>query len=246
MLHPVIVSNASRIAALLALINHARAGVGLPSLQLDDRLALAATNHASLMAQKGRLSRQFSGESNLTGRLALQLRFDQAGENVVYDATVQGAHEAFMGSPPHLLNMLNGAFDSVGIGIVENGGVIYVVEDFAHRVPDLNDDDAAQRVEEQFSKFRQTAGAAKHVGDGRLQQMACSMARRETLDSKALLALPRARFAASYATADPHQLPSNVARLSELNAIGRFSVGPCYARTPKYPTGLYWVSIVLF
>jgi hypothetical protein len=55
---------------------------------------------------------------------------------------------------------MNGAFDSVGIGIVENGGVIYVVEDFAHRVSDLKDDDAAERVAEQFSKFRQTAGAA--------------------------------------------------------------------------------------
>jgi hypothetical protein len=183
---------------------------------------------------------------NLTGRLAPRLRFDQAGENVVYDATVQGAHEAFMGSPLHLSNMLNGAFDSVGIGLVENGGVIYVVEDFAHRVPDLNDDDAAQRVAERFSKFRQTAGAAKHVGDERLQQMACSMARSETLDGKTPLALPGARFAASYATTDPDQLPSNVAGLSALNGIGHFSVGACYARTPKYPTGLYWVTIVLF
>jgi uncharacterized protein YkwD len=151
-----------------------------------------------------------------------------------------------MGSPLHLSNMLNGAFDSVGIGLVENGGVIYVVEDFAHRVPDLNDDDAAQRVAERFSKFRQTAGAAKHVGDERLQQMACSMARSETLDGKTPLALPGARFAASYATTDPDQLPSNVAGLSALNGIGHFSVGACYARTPKYPTGLYWVTIVLF
>jgi hypothetical protein len=250
MLHPVLVkeSNASRIAVLLTLINHARAEAGFPALQFDDRLANAATNHAHIMAQKGQLSHQFPGEPDLTGRLAPQLRLDQAGENVVYDVTVQGAHEAFMGSPAHLSNMLNGAFDSVGIGIVENGGVIYVVEDFAHRVPDLNDDDAAERVAEQFSKFRQTAGAANlpHVGNGRLQQMACAMAQHEALDGKTPFSLPRARFAASYATVDPDQLPSNVARLSTLNGIGHFSVGACYARTPKYPTGLYWVTIVLF
>jgi hypothetical protein len=250
MLRPVMVreSNASRIAVLLTLINHARIEAGLQALQLDDRLASAATNHAHIMAQKGQLSHQFPGEQDLTGRLAPQVRLDQAGENVVYDVTVQGAHEAFMGSPMHRTNVLNGAFDSVGIGIVENGGVIYVVEDFAHRVPDLKDDDAAERVAERFSKFRQTAGAANlpHVGNGRLQQMACSMAQHEALDGKAPFSLPKARFAASYATVDPDQLPSNVANLSTLNGIGHFSVGACYARTPKYPTGLYWVTIVLF
>jgi hypothetical protein len=250
MLRPTIIreSNASRIAVLLTLINHARAEAGLQALQLDDRLANAATNHAQIMAQKGQLSHQFPGELDLTGRLAPQVRLDQAGENVVYDVTVQGAHEAFMGSPLHRSNILNGAYDSVGIGIVENGGVTYVVEDFAHRVPDLKDDDAAERVAEQFSKFRQTAGAANlpHVGNGRLQQMTCSMAQHEALDGKAPFALPRARFAASYATVDPDQLPSNVASLSTLNGIGHFSVGTCYARTPKYPTGLYWVTIVLF
>jgi hypothetical protein len=250
MLRPVLVreSNASRIAVLLTLINHARTEAGLQALQLDDRLASAATNHAHIMAQKGQLSHQFPGEQDLTGRLAPQVRLDQAGENVVYDVTVQGAHEAFMGSPMHRTNVLNSAFDSVGIGIVENGGVIYVVEDFAHRVPDLKDDDAAERVAEQFSKYRQTAGAANlpHIGNGRLQQMACSMAQHEALDGKAPFSLPKARFAASYATVDPDQLPSNVANLSTLNGIGHFSVGACYARTSKYPTGLYWVTIVLF
>jgi hypothetical protein len=249
-LRPVMVreSNAGRIAVLLTLINNARAEAGLQALQLDERLGSAATNHAQIMAQKGQLSHQFPGEPDLAGRLASLLRLDQAGENVVYDVSVQGAHEAFMGSPLHRTNMLNGAYDSVGIGIVENGGIIYVVEDFAHRIPDLKDNDAAERVAERFSKFRQIAGGANlpHVGNERLQQMACSMAKHEALDGRAPFALPRARFAASYATVDPEQLPSNVARLATLNGIGHFSVGACYARTPKYPTGLYWVTIVLF
>ena len=241
-------SDVSRIAVLLTLVNHARAEGGLPALQLDARLTSAATDHARVMAQKGQLSHQFPGEPDLTGRLAPQLHLDQAAENVVYDVTVQGAHEAFMGSPPHRTNVLNGAYDSVGIGIVENGGVIYVVEDFAHRVPDLKDDDAAERIAERFSEFRQTAGGANlpHVGNERLQQMACSMAEHESLNGRVPFSLPQARFAASYATVNPDQVPSNVAHLATLNGIGHFSVGACYARTPKYPTGLYWVTIVLF
>src|ERR1035437_10388517 len=89
MLRPVLVteSNASRIAVLLTLINHARTEAGLQTLQLDDRLVSAATNHAHIMAQKGQLSHQFPGEQDLTGRLAPQVRLDQAGENVVYDVT---------------------------------------------------------------------------------------------------------------------------------------------------------------
>jgi hypothetical protein len=250
MLRPMIVKegNVSRTAVLLTLINQARAEAGLQALQLDNRLGKAATDHARLMSQRGQLSHQFPGEPDLAGRLAPEIRLDRAGENVVYDVTVQGAHEAFMGSPLHRINVLNGAYDSVGIGLVETGGVIYVVEDFAHRIPELQDDDAAQRVAERFTKLRKVAGAANlpHVGDGRLQQMACSMAQRETLDGKTPFSLHGVRFAASYATVDPDQIPSNVARLSALNGIGHFSVGACYARTPKYPTGLYWVTIVLF
>jgi len=250
MLHPLMLreSNAGRIAVLLTLINQARTEAGLQALQLDERLGNAATNHAQIMAQKGQLSHQFPGEPDLTGRLAPQIRLDQAGENVVYDVTVEGAHEAFMGSPLHRINVLNRAYDSVGIGIVENGGVIYVVEDFAHRIPDLKDGDAAERVAERFSKFRQSAGGGNlpHVSDERLQQMACAMARHEALDGSAPFSLPRARFAASYATVDPDELPANVANLAVLNGIGHFGVGACYARTPKYPTGLYWVTIVLF
>jgi hypothetical protein len=250
MLHPAIVKESivSQIALLLTLINYSRAEAGLQPLQLDDRLTHAATKHASVMARTGQLSHQFPGEPNLTGRLAPALRLDQAGENVVYDVTVQGAHEAFMESPLHRINVLNSAYDSVGIGLVATGGLLYVVEDFAHRVPDLKDDDAAQRVAERFINLRQTDGDANlpYVGNRRLQQMACAMAQRETLDGKAPFSLSGVRFAASYATVDPNQIPANVARLSALNGIGHFSVGACYARTPKYPTGLYWVTIALF
>jgi uncharacterized protein YkwD len=101
MLRPVVVKSSivSQIAVLLILINDIRAKAGLQTLQLDDRLSHAATNHASLMGQKDQLSHQFPGEPDLTSRLTPQVRLDQAGENVVYDVTVQGAHEAFMGSP---------------------------------------------------------------------------------------------------------------------------------------------------
>jgi hypothetical protein len=55
MLHPVIAKASidRQIAVLLIFINDVRVKAGLQALQLDDRLALAAASHASLMAQKG-------------------------------------------------------------------------------------------------------------------------------------------------------------------------------------------------
>jgi hypothetical protein len=233
---------------LLQLINEARSRAGLSPLQWDERLAQAADEHAKIMSATGELSHQFPAEPDLANRLASRLRFEQAGENVFYDASVEGAHQSFMDSPHHRDNILNGAYDSVGIGVVADNGVLYIVEDFVHRVPDLNNDEAAERVAQQFIKLRQGAGAGRLtlVSDGRVQQMACSMAQSESVEARSPSLPPGVRVTASYATADPDQVPANVARLAALADVRQFSVGACYARTPKYPTGLYWVSILLF
>ena len=248
-IHPMVnQGNLGRNAILLALVNRSRAEAGLKPLQWDNRLAEAAHEHAQLMSAKGELSHQFPGEPDLANRLVPKLRLDQAGENVFYDASLQSAHEAFMKSPNHRANLLNPAYDSIGIGIVDVAGVLFIVEDFAHRVPELSNEDAAGRVAQQFARLRQAAGTGelRFQHDAQLQNLACSMADRDTVDSKAGTSLPGVRVAAFYATTDPSQLPANVARLSALNGVGSIGVGVCYARTPKYPTGLYWVSFMLF
>lgn len=248
-IHPMVNQGTlGRNAILLALVNRSRAEAGLKSLQWDNRLADAANEHAQLMSAKGELSHQFPGEPDLANRLIPKLRLDQAGENVFYDASLKSAHEAFMKSPNHRANLLNPAYDSIGIGIVELAGLLFIVEDFAHRVPELSNEDAAGQVAQQFAKLRQAAGTGelRFQHDAHLQSLACSMAERDSVDSKAGTSLPGVRVAAFYATTDPSQLPSNVARLSALNGLGRLGIGVCYARTPKYPTGLYWVSFMLF
>jgi uncharacterized protein YkwD len=233
---------------LLRLINESRSRAGLNPLQWDDRLAQAADEHARIMSVRGELSHKFPAEPDLANRLASRLRFEQAGENVFYDASIEDAHQAFMDSPHHRDNILNGSYDSVGIGVIAEHSVFYIVEDFAHRVPELNNDMAAERVAQQFINLRQSAGGNRLtlVNDGRVQQMACSMAERETVDAHSSSLPLGVRFTAAYATADPDQVPAEVARLATLSGVREFSVGACYARTPKYPTGLYWVSILLF
>jgi uncharacterized protein YkwD len=233
---------------LLNLINQTRSQAGLPALAWDDRLAEAATHHARIMAERGTLSHRFEGEPPLLDRLTSQnVRLDRASENVVYDLSVENAHRSFLGSPAHRANLLDPAFDAVGLGLVEMGGVWYIVEDFAHRLTEVSDEQAAAMLEASFDRLRREAGADSLtvVSDPRLHEAAQSMAHKELPDSKPALALTGARFAASYATTDPAQLPASVARLSGVRGITQYSVGVCYARTPKYPGGLYWVTIVL-
>jgi uncharacterized protein YkwD len=233
----------------LNLVNLTRSQAGLPALAWDDKLAEAAGEHAKTMAEQGTLSHQFAGEPSLLERLtAHRARLDRASENVVYDLTVEGAHDNFMGSAPHRANLLDPGFDAIGIGVVETGGLLYIVEDFSHRVVDVSDEQAARMVAASFDAQRRKAGAEDLplVDDRRLHQIAQSMAESETPNGTPGLALPGARFAASYATLDPANLPTAVAHLTALRGVTHIGVGVHYARTPKYPGGLYWVTVVLF
>lgn len=234
---------------LLDMINSERSKAGLKLLQWDDRLAEAARGHAEIMSKKGKLSHQFDGEPDLLQRLSQRsVRLDAASENVVYDVSAEGAHEAFANSPRHMQNMLNASYDGVGIAVVNVGGILYVVEDFAHRITDMSDEAAAQRVADRFAGLRQQLGLSslEMVVDHHVQAFAEQMAVRETPDSHGPLSLPRARYAASYATTNLDEIPASVARLASLRGAEAYSVGVRFARTPRYPSGLFWVSIVLF
>lgn len=236
-------------AVLLDLINAERSKAGEKPLTWDVKLAEAALDHAEIMSQQGRLSHQFEGEPDLLQRLTRRaVRLDAASENVVYDVSAEGAHEAFVRSAPHRLNMLSASYDGVGIAVVNVQGILYVVEDFAHRISDSSDDATAERIGERFAGLRQQLGLPplQLVGDPRLHAVVEKMASREMPDSHAALALPGVRFAAAYATTSPDEIPANVARLASIRGVSTCAVGVQFARTPRYPSGLFWVSIVLF
>lgn len=244
-----VVSEVNPQQDLFNLINRERIAAGLPSLRWDDRIAKAALGHARMMAAEGRLSHQYENEPDLLGRLTAQnMRFDAASENVVYDVSAEGAHQAFMGSAKHHANMMNPGYDAVGIAALDVGGIVYVVEDFAHQVSDVQNDDAAVQVAARVAQLRESKGAKSvtFVGDARVQEIAAKMAEKEAIDSTMSMALPNVRFAGSYATRDLSELPASLNRLGSVNGITSYSVGVCYARTPKYPSGLFWVTIVMF
>ena len=55
------------------------------------------------------------------------------GENVAMAGSVEAAQAALEASPGHYENMVNGAFNQVGIGVVVRNDVVYVVQVFVSR-----------------------------------------------------------------------------------------------------------------
>jgi uncharacterized protein YkwD len=124
-------------SALLELANQSREQAGLPHLRVDENLTEAARAHARLVVERQELSHQFPSELSLMQRLLeTGLRLDHAGENVAYNASAEKAFAALMLSAPHRQNLLNPHFNAAGMAAFWNNGRLYVVQDFAHRLPE--------------------------------------------------------------------------------------------------------------
>ena len=121
---------------LLELANQRRREAGAPPLRMDASLSNAARAHARLMVERQQLSHQFDGEASLMPRLLeVGLNVDRAGENVAFNASAEKAFEALMQSPPHRRNLLDPTYNSAGFAAFWSNGRLYVVQDFAHRLP---------------------------------------------------------------------------------------------------------------
>jgi hypothetical protein len=123
---------------LLAAANQERAARNLPLVHRDSNLARAAAQHAQAMAGHGSISHQFSGEPELSSRIAaMGVAFSLVSENVAEASSAVLIHDMWMHSPGHRANLLDPAVDAVGIRVIERNGELYAVEDFARTVPSL-------------------------------------------------------------------------------------------------------------
>jgi hypothetical protein len=234
---------------LFVLTNQARVDKGLPPLTWDDKVAKAAATHAQVMAGRGAVSHQFDGEPELGARLVAQdVRLARVSENVDYDQSIQSAFASFMNSASHRTNILDPEIDTVGIGVAEAGGQFYIAQDFIRQVSTVSDAQAEKTIADAFRSLRlnSNSGPLEFVPDPRLHQAAQAMAEQEAPNAAAAMALVKGHAVAAFATSTPEVLPPSVAHLGTTEGATRFSVGVCFARTSKYPSGFYWVTIVLF
>ncbi len=234
---------------MLQMANQARQHVGAPTLTLDPGLTAAARVHAEAMLEAHQLSHQFSGELSLVQRLAATgtLQLDLAAENVALDYSAQGGHDHLMLSPPHRANLLNPAYNVVGLGVVRTGDRLYIVQDFAHALPAYSPDEVKDHVAAAVNRMRQDVGRRPLSRHDLLNAdiVACSMAKADRLGTASVRKLAGNSTVLTYTSLHPETLPAEASHAIRSPNLHTFSVGACYSRTDTYPTGINWIVLLL-
>ncbi|GAA4836425.1 CAP domain-containing protein [Kitasatospora terrestris] len=136
------------VQQVLALINSARAGQGLPPYTLTGGLTAAAAGHNAVMSGGCGLSHQCPGEPAVGGRESAQgVHWGAAGENIgrggpVSTGTADIAAQAVRltqsmldEKPPadgHRRNLLSRSFTHVGIAVYrDSAGTVWLTQDFS-------------------------------------------------------------------------------------------------------------------
>jgi len=234
---------------MFELANAARQQAGVPALTLDSGLARAARAHALAMLDARQLSHQFAGEPALPQRLAntSNLQLEQAGENVALDYDAQHGHEHLMLSPPHRANLLNPAYNVIGLGVVRSGDQLFIVQDFGHALPSYSPEEVKDRIAAALMQARHSAGRSE-LSQRELPSAdaaACSMAQADKLGTPPVQKLAKQFTVLTYTSLRPEILPNDATHAITSHNLRNFSVGACYARTASYPTGVYWILLSL-
>jgi uncharacterized protein YkwD len=234
---------------LLDLANKSRAQAGAPALTLDAGLCQAARAHAEAMFAARQLSHQFEGEPSLPQRLGSSTRttLDQEGENVALDMDAEDGHKHLMLSPPHRANLLNPAYNVIGLGVVRSGDRLYIVQDFGHALPNFSATEVKARIAASIAQARHQAGQPDLIRRDlpTADDAACSMAHADKLGTSPVHQLAQRYTVLTYTSVRPEKLPAEAGRSLASHNLKSFSVGACYARTETYPTGVYWVVLSL-
>jgi uncharacterized protein YkwD len=122
-------ANAAKVrTATLCLLNRERARHGLPKLHAQRSLRHAASSYAHLMVRRGFFDHVSPGGSTMTQRIERTdylrgARGWAIGENLAWGvgsaATPARIVTAWMRSPGHRANILNGRFREIGVGIAK-------------------------------------------------------------------------------------------------------------------------------
>ena len=102
-------------------MNGSRSGNDLGSVELDPELSKVARLHTKeMIGAKGLF------HTPMTKLMTRVTNWVALGENVGRGDTVGSLHRAFMKSPTHRANILDGTFNHVGVGTARAGGKLWV------------------------------------------------------------------------------------------------------------------------
>jgi uncharacterized protein YkwD len=120
---PASASNGDLRHGMLVQTNQSRNDHSTHRLKLNSAMSRKALRHSRQMANRGSIYHT-SDPSHFYLR---GIRWTTWGENVgATTGSVEDMEQAFMDSPPHKANILNGGFTRVAIGAVERDGYLWV------------------------------------------------------------------------------------------------------------------------
>lgn len=121
-------------AHFVELINGERIKAGLGPLTVVPELVGVGREWSAVMLTKSANSDPCIVSHNPDFSAKVTADWRRLGENVgCGNVDAEYLHQRFVESPPHLRNILDPSFDSVGIGIVYDGDVMFVTEQFMDR-----------------------------------------------------------------------------------------------------------------
>ena len=117
-------------SAFVAKINALRASKGLGQLRVDDELTAVGRAWAAKMAAAGDISHNPRFQNQVTADWV------KLGENVGMGPELDKLFRAFVASPTHYKNLVDGDFTRVGVGVVLAGGTIFTSHQFERLASD--------------------------------------------------------------------------------------------------------------
>jgi len=196
-------------------VNRERTFEKLSPLKWDANLASAARAHAHQMAERNRLSHQFSGEPDLTKRArAAGAYFSMVAENVAEAPSINELHIEWMKSPPHRANILNPKLTAIGIAVEMRGDQYFAVQDFSTAVNSLTKEEQEKKVAELL--HARGLRIAENSDDAR---KACNSS----------VAIPGVRSLAviQFEVPDLNQLPEQLSSAIRRGAYKTAAIGAC-------------------
>jgi len=243
-------------ARLLARVNALRVAAGAPVVQVDPRLDAIAQSYAERMATQRFFAHVAPDGDALPDRLEQGgYAYVTSGENLGMAAGPIAAHLAIEESPGHRKNLLDPAFQRVGLGLArearDGGSEVILVELFATPAKGTSDPVAgayarlaAERAAMKLPALQRSAALEEIATQQARAALARDDPRAPDIDRQVFGVLADARTAAAdlYVAGDLGALPPSRG-LKE----GRYSmvgIGAVRGDSPSYGKARYWVVVI--
>ena len=243
-------STAEMERQLLAALNAERTARGRQALREVPELVALARQHSADLARRNVVSHDSeTGESYQQRLIGAGVASVENGENTGRSSTFLTPliHQTFMDSPAHRQNILNPAFDSVGVGVaLGSDGTYFVTVDFIKAVTLKSRAEIRAMVLGALTLARAKTGRAPVVLVDGLNTIAEDQARAKA-DGRELPRVPVMRVRTSTRFVAGADLDQLAATLSEerFDGFGVAGIGSAFGRNREFPGGAYVICVLL-